>query len=175
MLLPLTVLLSLGTLLTVSFAQSAQQSDDIQVKCLRFPPLVAGNQTISPDSITALSQALSENSFNPQLPSKGITLKAGYSSRVGWAGSGGFQICVQNFWFFKTLTVDLDTLSQAVAAIEKTCCDDPTQVGRSKIPGPAGRPGMCQDAKAMVKATDGSEMKVVAQDYGDTCCGMWGC
>ena len=82
---------------------------------------------------------------------------------------------MQNFWFFKTLTVSLDSLSKAVAAIGDTCCDDSAQAGGSKNVGSAGRRGKCQDAKALVKATDGSELKVVAQDYGDNCCGMWGC
>ena len=173
MLLPLALLLSLSTFLTTTLAQTQQPTDDFQVKCLRYPQPAAGNISFNPDAITALSKALEDNTFNPQLPSEGVKLKAGYSSRVGWAGSGGFQICVQNFWFFKTLTVSLDSLSQATAAIGSTCCDDTT--GPSKVPGTGGRPGLCQDGKALVKATDGSELKVVGQDYGDNCCGMWGC
>ncbi len=175
MLLPIAFLLSLSTFLTASLAQTQQSTEDFNVKCLRFPPTVAGNLAFSPDAITALSQAFSDNAFNPQLPSEGVTLRPGYSSRVGWGGSGGFQVCVQNFWFFKTLTVSLDSLSQAVSAMGSACCEDPTQNGTSSVPGTGGRPGRCQDAKALVKATDGSELKLVAQDYGDLCCGMWGC
>lgn len=143
--------------------------------CLRFPPEVAGNKTLNPTAINALSTALSENSFNPPLPTDGITLRPGYSSRVGWADSGGFQVCVQNFWFFKTLTVSLETLSGAVSAMQSTCCDGETSEGASKVAGTGGRKGLCQDAKALVPAGDGSEVKVVAQNYGDDCCGMWGC
>lgn len=173
--LAITLLLSLSTLLTTALAQSQNSTSDYQIKCLRFPPRVAGNKTLSPDAITALSTAFSDNSFNPPLPSNGITLKPGYSSRVGWAGSGGFQVCVQNFWFFKTLTVSLESLSGAVAAMGSVCCDEETREGGGKVPGVGGRRGLCQDAKALVMASDGSEIKVVAQDYGDDCCGMWGC
>lgn len=175
--LPTTLLLSLSTLLTVVLAQSQSQNStsDYQINCLRFPTRVVGNNTLPPDAITALSAAFSDNSFNPPLPSNGITLKPGYSSRVGWAGSGGFQVCVQNFWFFKTLTVSLEDLSGAVAAMGSVCCDEETREGASKVPGAGGRSGLCQDAKALVKASDGSEIKVIAQNYGDHCCGMWGC
>lgn len=175
--LSITFLLSLSALLITILAQSEPQdsTSDYHIKCLRFPPRIVGNKTITPDAITALSTALSDNSFNPPLASSGVTLKPGYSSRVAWAGSSGFQVCVRNFWFFKTLTVSLDTLSGAVAAMGSTCCDEETQEGASKVLGVGGRRGLCQDAKALVKASDGSEVELVAQDYGDQCCGMWGC
>ena len=148
---------------------------DIPLDCLRFPRTIVGTQQYNPDAIQALSGALSDNSFNPPLPSEGITLKGGYSSRVGWAGSGGFQVCVQNFYFFNTVTVKLSEISDAVALMADQCCD--STPGQNKVPGSpdAGRIGLCQDSKATVKAIDGRTVKVVAQDYGDRCCGLWGC
>lgn len=175
MYLPVSILLLVSTLLSVSSAQQQQPVQDAQITCLRFPPSIAGNQTFNPEAITALSEALSNNIFDPPLPGDGITLSPFRATRIGWADSGGYQICIQNFWFFKTLTIPLDTLSQAVSAMGSSCCDDAAQEGISPHQGAFGRPGRCQDAKALVKATDGSEVRVVAQDYGDRCCGMFTC
>lgn len=85
---------------------------------------------------------------------------------------------MQNWWFFNTVTVALQDISDAVAAMEDNCCDtdpDASEKGTSKVPGSGGRRGLCQDSKATVKAVDGSTVILVAQDYDDLCCGMWGC
>lgn len=58
------------------------------------------------------------------------------------------------------------------------CCDadaNSALPGQSKVPGVGGRKGLCQDAKATARANDGRTVTLVAQDYGDLCCGMWGC
>lgn len=78
-------------------------------------------------------------------------------------------MCLQNFYLFKSLTVSLEDVSAVVNAIQTTCC------GTTPNTGPTGRQGLCQDAKGSVKATDGSTVKVVGQDYGDRCCGMFLC
>lgn len=172
-----TLLLTLCTTLfiTTTLAQTTDSNPN-KIQCLRFPRTIIGNLTYNPDAITALSTAISDNSLTPQLPSEGIKLRPGYSSRVGWEGSGGFQVCVQNFWFFKTLTVPLKDLADAVAELKNQCCDDGPGLATGVVMGTEGRGGKCQDAKGLVKASDGSSnLKVVSQDFGDRCCGMWGC
>lgn len=161
-----------------SLAVNVSTPWDYQVLCQRFPPAFSGNDTFNPAAITALSKAISDNSYNPKLPLEGVTLRGGYSSRIGWAGSGGFQVCVQNWYFFNTVTVRLEDISKGVAAMGDACCDIDefrAQPGRSKVPGSGGRKGLCQDAKATVQAVDGRTATLVAQDYGELCCGMWGC
>lgn len=68
--------------------------------------------------------------------------------------------------------MSLDDMSAAVAQLRTSCCTDTNRVQRITDP---GRMGLCQDARGVVKATDGSEVKIVAQGYGERCCGMWGC
>lgn len=170
MLLPKSLLFTICTTLLFYSSASAQLSQTYEVDCLRFPPTITGNQTINPDAISALSKAISDNSLN--LPSGGIVLKPGRSSRIGWTGSGGFQVCLQSYWFFKTITIPLADLSGVVGSIGTTCCDDGSS---APAPGGLGRLGRCQDASALVAGTDGSKVRVVTQDYGDNCCGLWGC
>lgn len=194
--LPISLLALIATTLCLSpltvLAQNSNQTD-FDVKCLKFPAMIAGNQTLNIDAMTALSTALTDNSFDPPLPSEGIKLKPGYSSKVAWEGSGGYQVCVQNWWFFKILTVPLDNIAAAVDALKDTCCSDTDNpdVHRPPTVNDIGRPGKCQDAKGMVEAVDGTKLKIVArkyhgclcctqadkhtEDYGDNCCGMWGC
>lgn len=167
-----SLLLSLSTLLVAAVAQTNTTSHGVY--CLQFPPAAiprGGNATLAPEAITDLSEALANNSFTPALPTDGIKLSPGQSSKVGFEGNGGFQVCLQNFYFFKTVTVPLKTISEAVAEMKDTCCSAQPQSPQILI----GRRGYCQDSKAFVKSTDGSEVKVVAQDYGENCCGMWGC
>lgn len=172
MLLPTTLLLSICSTLLFSSSALAQTNQTYGIDCLRFPPTISGNFTFNPDAISALSQAISDNSLNPPLPSQGVVLKPGRSSRIGWTGSGGFQVCLQSYWFFKTITIPLSDLSGAIAAMGTTCCNDGTS---APVPGAQGRQGRCQDARAMVPGTDGSLVRLVTQDYGDNCCGLWGC
>lgn len=164
------------TLLSPILAQNSNQTD-FEVKCLKFPSLIAGNQTLNGDAMSVLSQALTDNSFTPRLPSAGITLKPGYSSRIGVSEKGGYQVCVQNWWFFKTLTIPLDNIAATVDALKDTCCSDTDNpdVHRPPNVNDMGRPGKCQDAKGLVEDVNGNKAKVVAQNYGDACCGMWGC
>lgn len=92
---------------------------------------------------------------------------------------------MQNKYFFNTVVVPLQDISDAVAAMGDACCDADTgatqqgppqgQPGQSKVPGVGGRRGLCQDAKATVRADNGRTVILVAQDYGELCCGMWGC
>lgn len=167
------LLLSLSTLALAVVDQS--NAGNSSVLCLPFPRSILprnGNQTIEPELITSLSQALSDNSFNPALPSDGIKLSPGRASRVGWGNKDqGFQVCVQNFYFFTTLTVPLKQLSDAVALMRDTCCTAEPVSDQVTI----GRRGKCQDSKVVMKLADGNDVKVVAQDYGDNCCGMFVC
>lgn len=165
---PSFLLLAITTLLTPSFAQSTNSSNDVH--CLKFPPTIIGNATFNPAAIDGLSTSIAKNNFNPPLPTGGVKISPGGSTRIGNSADGGYQVCLQNFYFFKTLTVALSDISDVVKEIEQTCCgttDNPANE--------PGRRGKCQDSKGTVKATDGSTIKVVGQDYGDRCCGMWGC
>lgn len=170
-----SLLLSLSTLLVAAVAQTNTTNSTNSILCLSFPRTILprnGNLTIEPESITSLSQALSDNSFNPALPSDGINLSPGRASRVGWGNKDkGFQVCVQNFYFFKTLTVPLKELSEVVTLMKDTCCTAEPVSDQVLV----GRRGKCQDSKVVMQLDDGSSVKVVAQDYGDNCCGMFGC
>lgn len=166
----LSRLLSLTTLLTSTLAQTNTSTTDYSVNCLKFPPTIIGNATFNPDAITGLSNALAKNTYNPPLPSDGIKLSPGGASRVGYQGAGGYQVCLQNFYLFKSVTVKLEDVSAVVTQIGQKCCGD-----TPNAPGQPGRQGKCQDAKATMQSTDGSNVKVVGQDYGDRCCGMFMC
>lgn len=85
-------------------------------------------------------------------------------------------MCLQNFYFFKTVTVPLADVAAAVAEIADSCCEAGrrARVGLAGT-GTGGRQGKCQDSKAIIRAPSGENIKVVGQDYGDNCCGMWGC
>lgn len=168
----ITSSISLFTIL-VTAAVATNTTQDFQVECSRFPAMIVRNATWDPVAINDLSEALAANSFTPKLPAEGVTLLAGRASPFAFAGNGGYQICVQNHWFFKTLTVSLKDLSQIVAQFATVCCTDAN--GKGGPPGVGGRLGRCQDARGLVLATDGSQMDVVAQDFGDLCCGLWGC
>lgn len=166
--------LCLGAFTAGTFAQQ-QPVSDFEVKCLRFPPAILGISTFTPEAITGLSNQFANNTFDPPLPSEGVKLSPGTATRVGFSGNGGYQVCLQNPWFFKTQTITLDTISQAVAMIADQCCDESPLVGNSKIPGSGGRQGSCQDSKVLAPAVSGDKIKVVGQDYGDVCCGLFAC
>lgn len=165
---------SLSTLLVATTAQTAGTNHVENVECLAFPaPILprGGNQTLPLPAVNGLAEALANNSFTPALPTEGIRLKPGQATRVQWGKSpqDGYQVCVQNWYFFKTITVPLDAISETVVQIRDTCCKP-----EAIFPG-RGRKGDCQDAVSTLKLADGSEIKIVGQDFDDNCCGQWGC
>lgn len=180
-----SLLLSLSTLLVATIAQSTNIHVH-DVKCHAFPrpilPRIGNTNATQPlplEGVTNLALALANNTQTPVLPASGLTLGPAQAKGVRW-GDGvenGYKVCVQNFYFGKTLTVPLDILSDVVTQIKDNCCKPAAlfpQIGKAGAD-PIGREGDCQDSKAMITLGDGSEIIVVGQDFNDNCCGMFGC
>lgn len=134
---------------------------DIQCTFIRDPKQV--NITFNPDSITALSGAIRDNTLLPALDPDGVTLSRAQAKQIGWdaAGDGNkYQICLQNNYLFQSTTVPLKDISDAVAQFASTCC-------------PPGQ--KCQDGRTILKGSGGLNVRVLSQQYGAECCGMFLC